>query len=43
MSTEQKKGTICCLLRKQGGGSDRRLKGLDDVFIKMNDASILEG
>lgn len=24
------------MLAKQGGGSDRSLKGLDDVFIKMN-------
>lgn len=38
MYTELKKRTICCLLTKQGGGSDRSLKGLDGIFIKTNDA-----
>lgn len=38
--TELKKWTICCLLTKKGGGSDRSLKGLDDIFVKVNDGGL---
>lgn len=28
------------MLTKKGGGSDRSLKGLDDIFVKVNDGGL---